>query len=165
MNNWWWLAIVPTSVLAFIALGTVIFRGGRWAGSVDTALANIQRDVGRILQHLGLATVVSDSPMTLTEFGEKIADEMGVRAWAEALAPNLLKEVKGTRAFEADEFAEKYVQTGLSSEWQDRVAASAYKHGLKRANIQNVLRVVLRDEILRVGEFSGPEDRPKEPSR
>ncbi len=158
MNGNEWLT--PSALIAVIAALGVLWAAARWTSRVDTDLGFLRGSVKTILQHLGLATVISDSPMILTDLGEQIARELGAEKWAAEIAPSLLPQIKGNRAFEVDEFAESYVKEKLGDEWQDRVAASAYEHGLKRANILNVLRVVLRVELLRAGDFSGPEDRP-----
>ena len=79
---------------------------------------------------------------------------------AKNLAPTLLSTIVGTRAFEVDEFADHHVSDDLSEDWRVRVAECAYQHGLQRDQVLAVLRVVLRDELLRIGNFVGPEDRP-----
>ena len=160
--------LTPTGILVVIAIGGVFWAAASWYGSVNSDRSSfkefmneVRDDIKKILQRLPAPTVASSSPMTLTDFGKEIAEELGAKTWAEGLAPNVLEEIKGKRPFEVDEFAEDYVQKELTKDWQDNVAASAYRRGLKREHVLNVLRVVLRDELLRIGNFSGPGDRPR----
>ena len=168
MTSWWF--IIPTGILAAIGVGALIWRGGAWYGAVNTDRANfkefmkeVREDLKKILQRLPEQTTASGSPVTLTDYGKTIAEDLGAQAWAEKLAPTLLPTVVGTRAFQVDEFARDHVTDDLSDDWRVRVAECAYEHGLKRDQVLAVLRVVLRDELLRIGNFSGPEDRPASP--
>ena len=175
MNDLWWLVLIPTSIIAAIALGGALIAVGKWIGSVNTDRSNfskfmtdvrddlskIKESVARIFERIPERAVASASPMTLTDLGNVIAEELAAKAWARGLSDQLLAEVAGKRAFQVDEFAEEYVQNRLTPDWDQRVRESAYQHGLRRSNILNVLRVVLRDELLRAGTFPGPEDRPE----
>ncbi|MCY4629157.1 MAG: hypothetical protein OXE58_16515 [Acidobacteria bacterium] len=51
-------------------------------------------------------------------------------------------------------------QGGRTRERAQQVGQIADRHSLRRLDVLNVLRVVLRDELLRIDNFPGPEDRP-----
>ena len=137
MTNWWF--IIPTGIVAVIGVGALIWRGGAWYGSVNTDRANfkefmkeVREDLKKILQRLPERTTASSSPVTLTDYGKTIAEDLGAQEWAKNLAPKLLPTIVGTRAFEVDGFADHHVTDDLSEDWRVRVAECAYKHGLKR---------------------------------
>ena len=49
---------------------------------------------------------------------------------------------------------------GLTPEWEQRAGKAEDRHGLRRLHAPSVLRVVLRDETLPIGNSPGPEERP-----
>ena len=113
-------------------------------------MVEIRDDIKKIFLRLPPVPVASSSPLKLTDFGEKIAKEFEAREWATGLTPTLAHEVEGKRAFEIDEFSEKFVGTRLGKDWEERVAGCAYDFGIKRDDVRAVLRVVLRDELIRL---------------
>ena len=157
-----WLKSAPAWILVSIAAGTILWKTARWTMKVDgaakswlavseelrVAVKEIQNDIKRIFLSLEPRTVVSGSPMRLTEFGEDIAEKVQAKSWAAELAPSLLSEVEGLPPFKVDEFSDRYVRNSLTDETKARVASCAYEAGIKREGVLDVLRVVLRDELL-----------------
>ena len=84
------------------------------------------------------------------DFGRRISTSIEAEDWANELAPTLLNNVKGEQPFEVDEFCEAYVQEKLDDYWRGRVAGCAYEFGIDKKGVLAVLRVVLRDELLRL---------------
>ena len=80
----------------------------------------------------------------------KVAKHMDTRAWADHLAPTLKDEVAGKRPFEIDQFCEQYVETRIDDQLGDRVSICAYDLGLPRGAVLAVLRVELREELVRL---------------
>ena len=90
--------------------------------------------------------------MQLTEFGQKIAAWLDAKDWAAQLAPDLVDEATGKQPFQIDEINDRYVQTQLSESLKERVAACAYEFGIDRDSVLSVLRVALRNELIRIIE-------------
>ena len=94
------------------------------------------------------ATVQSDSPLRLTEFGEDIAKDLDAKQWASRVAAGLVGEVEGLEPFEIDEFCARYVREDLTDDWNRRVARCAFDCGIDRPGVLAGLRVALRDALL-----------------
>ena len=178
MTNWW--VLIAPGVLAVLAVGAVVWKAGAWYNAVNTdratfkefmkevreelkevreELREIRQHLTRVFQRLPVRTTADDSPVRLTDLGQTIADELTAREWARSLAPTLLPTIVGTRPYEVDEFADHHVTDDLPEDWRVRVAECAYEHGLQRDQVLAVLRVVLRDELLRIGNFPSPKAR------
>ena len=104
-------------------------------------------------------TVASSSPLRLTDFGEKISAWMEAGQWAKSVVP-LLEAATDAEPFELDELAGKYVEDQLASEYRNLVAKCAYEFGLEQEGVLRVLRVVLRDELLKHLRASNEESQP-----
>lgn len=146
----------PLIVTAFLAVLITAVKVVRWTATVDLKLEQftgfareVRDDIKLIFLRLPPVPVAGASPLQLTDFGEKMADFMKAKTWASELRPSLLAEVAGKRPFEVDEFSRRYVQTRLQDDMKERVAACAYEFGVERDDVLKVLRVVLRDELLR----------------
>lgn len=124
---------------------------GRWpalVGEIRKDIGEIRADIKKIFLGLPPQPVASGSPLRLTEFGEELAKSLNAKLWAAELAPTLLSGIEGFKPFQVDEFSAKYVQEDLSKGMEERVSACAYEAGIKREGVLDVLRVVLRDELL-----------------
>ena len=148
MEQW----LLPGVVLA---LAVLIWRAARWTGKVDADLGTlkdfmeeIRGDIKKIFAKIGPPLVAGDSPLRLTELGEKVAECLDARAWAARVAPDLLPEIEGFQPYQIDDFADTHV-TDHNSEWEQKIAECAFKFGLKREDVPAVLRIALRDELLR----------------
>lgn len=109
----------------------------------------IRSDIKKILTGLS-PSIATGSPITLTDLGEQIAADLGAYNWASGLAPSLLEEVRDRKPFQVDEFCVHYTENRLGEEWGERIAASAYERGIPKEGVRAVLRVVLRDELLKL---------------
>ena len=113
-------------------------------------MQEIRNDIKKIFQRLPAQAVVGNSPRQLTDFGEKIADNLKALDWATSFAPTLLSdEVRQMPPFRVDEFATQQV-LDLGSSMEARIAACADEFGTNRDNVRAALQVVLRDELLRL---------------
>ena len=79
-------------------------------------LKGIRDQIQQIFKLLPRQPVVGASPLKLTDFGEKIADNIQAQAWADKVAPGLVREVADMRPFEIDQFSNTYVETRLPKE-------------------------------------------------
>lgn len=146
-----------------IAVGHILWKVARWTHQTDQGLKDLPKAVKRIQKDLATVKnrveklfdrippqpVAGSSPMELTEFGEKIAEALEAKGWAEGLRDDIFDEVDGMEPYEVDEFCASYVRERLTPEWQKKVAACAYEFGIDRSGIESVMRVVLRRELLR----------------
>lgn len=167
MADWLSTPLIVTTSLAVI-LAAVKFI--RWTATVDSKLEQfsefakevrqdirelrqdvkeLRRDVAQIFLRLPPPPVAGDSPLQLTDFGERMADFMKVKSWASDLAPSLRADVAGKRPFEVDDFSRSFVQGRLQDDLKESVAACAYEFGVERDAVLKVLQVVLRNELLR----------------
>ena len=144
-------------MLALVSAGgAVIWKIFWWVAKIDPLPAGfselakeIRADIKQILIRLPPASISSASPVTLTEFGEKIAKSFGASGWSKAIAATIADKVTGMADFEVDEFCQRYVETNLDAPQQSEVARVAYEFGIEHQKVLNVLRVVLRDELLK----------------
>ena len=111
-------------------------------------MAEIRADIKRIFERLPAvpAGVKTGSPLTLTDFGEKMSASMNAATWAAELAPTLREALVGKRAFEIDAFSRTYVYEHMKHD--ERVAKCMYEMGVERDNALRVLAVVLRDQLM-----------------
>lgn len=76
------LAVVLAVLPGAMAIGTLAFKGGKWVQSVDRRLEShsslleaMRHDMSRLFRRVRSSTVVKDSPLRLSELGEKTAEE------------------------------------------------------------------------------------------
>ena len=150
----------PATYIVVLAVGAALVKGLFWLRDVHhvkngwhTFTKEIREDIKKILLIIR-TPVASGSPLQLTDFGEQISSKLEARNWAEILAPTLREEVEGKQPFEIDEFSNSYVEKKLDKDMRARVAGCAYEFGIEHAGVHSVLRVVLRDQLLRI--TSGP---------
>ena len=113
-------------------------------------MREIRDDIKNIFSRLGPAPVVGKSPLQLTDFGETIAAHVAAYQWAQSLAPTLIDRVEGKQPFQIDEFCDSYVSNELDEAMETLVSSASYQHALSKDGVRSVLRVVLRDELLRM---------------
>ena len=154
MPDWVSFAGLVTLGIAFIA---GVARFSRWSGQVDADrsnfkefMAKVENKLQAILDRLPPRLVAGAGPVRLTDLGEQAGEEMGTRAWAATVAPDLLDKVQGLPEFEIYEFCSDYVNNLKDEEIRKKIAACAYNHGTDRSSVLTVLMVVLRDELLKL---------------
>ncbi len=127
-------------------------------GNLKTDVGNLKTDVGFlkravevILHRLGgPITTEGQSPVRLTERGEEFAKAIEAERGAKELAPGLLSRAEGKEPYQIEEIARDYVEQELPEAWVARIAREAYRTGALKPDIQAVLWVLLRDELLRL---------------
>ena len=126
--------------------------------TVTSFMKEIRDKVDRIFERLPPMSAMGGSPLRLTDFGERISKWLEAEAWAADLAPRLRGRVEGKAPFEVDRFSREYVRGDeIGPEWARRVAACAYEFGVDESGVFEVLRIVLRDELL---GLLGHESKP-----
>ena len=134
---------------------------GEWKGKVDERLRGFEerlKEFGEQLEAFrrdlfGQRTVKTNSPASLTEYGEKLSAFLRAKEWAARTATIVLSEVVNKRPFEIEDFSRGYVTSRLDSEMADQVAACAYDFGIVDLDsVRSVLWIVLRDELIQRAE-------------
>ncbi len=181
MLQWILANPVLTSVIVtvLIALGTGIWKAARWVQKTEDATSGtaavLQKLQQKLLDELKelraiiLArhplTAATMSPLQLNALGQRVVDILGADEWAKQTALRVMNEVEGLQPFQVDEFSDNYVQTRLEDPWvKERVPACAYQLGIDRPSVLLALRVVLRDELLRLQPNPVPAAEPGEHS-
>ena len=162
MSDW---TSTPVIVVAAIAAVTALLGIGRWIGKVGANqssfkgfieeiredIREIKGDIKGILRELPSKVLTSGSPIRLTDFGKKIAEDIGAEEWAKSLAPNLLPKVKDKSQYEIQEFCLEYTTKKITlDESQSLVVENcAYTQGVDTRAVRQVLGIVLRDVLVR----------------
>ncbi len=175
MNEWFSWPIIASAVTVITIISTLIYKILAWKIRTDNDNDNdidhlkdstdsdrklihdiakeIREDIKKILVLVNPNTsIASNSPYQLTEFGEKISDQIGAVEWANNLAPSLLSEIQGMEPFEIDEFCKSYVPDRLTEHWSRLISICSYEMGTEKSNVEVVLEVVLRDTLLRLSK-------------
>ncbi len=150
--------IVPTIVV----LVGAIFAAGRWYSNVNADrgmftgfmqevrddFKEVQKDIKEILRRMPPVPVAGASPLRLTEFGEELAKWMAAVEWAEKEADKITL-LGGEQPFQLDSVAERYVTEKIDGDTDVLITKCAYEFGTDKEGVRGVLRVVLRDELLK----------------
>ena len=167
MPEWVPPTVLGAFVLAFVS---ALYWYAYWRGEVDTDRKNlrdgaiadrktmnefmqeIRSDIKEIFRRLpDPQTAAAGSPLTLTDLGHEISEEMGAEKWAGMKAQQLLarnRDILKMQDFEIDEYCGEYVDDRLEPDWRIKVAQTAYNRGLKRDAISVILKIELRDAII-----------------
>ena len=162
-----WLAIVG-AVAAAIVIGGVLVSIGIWIGSVNANLKTFKDAVGEIkeavdkirdttnsvLHELTSKTLAPGSPLEPNELGKKVSEAIGVPSIVKGLAAGLSEKAEGKHPYDIQELCFNFVRDDYepSDEVEKNIKEFAYKNGISRADVMDVLAVELRDEILRLIE-------------
>lgn len=164
-------AAIAAAVTALLLAGRYLVKFIRWTGEVDAhrngirlvlgemqqdirelraEIRAIRADIGRILRRQVPVTVQEDSPLRLSELGERIAAEIGADAWARDAARKLKDRVEGGDPYDLQEFCFEFANHDFKpdGEFLARINHSAYEHGVHRGKVLDVLAIALRDELI-----------------
>ena len=163
--NYWAIGIsITVAVTVLITVIGAALRFGVWKGGVDADRSNfnkfmdevrkdmdeIRKDIKQLSARLPDSAVSSDSPLRLTDLGEKISKDTDAKQWAETEAASLSGDIAGKRPFEIQKIA--FDRAGAfipSDELLIKMQDSAFKHGHGDLEIvRQVLGVELRDRLL-----------------
>ena len=158
-----WLNTTPGSITLVIAL----FGMGIWAGRVMTKqstfsefmkemkgeIKEISANVVRILTRLDRIdrdVIASESPLRLTDIGERVADALEADDWAEKIAEDVYHQVQGKRKYEIQIFSFEYAkdEDNFSREELELIQEIAYDHGMTEYKVRRVLGIKIRDKLL-----------------
>ena len=155
----WIINNPPLAVIAIIAVASALITFGTWIGSVNTDRANfrdfmkeVRKDIKEILKRLPShpPELTSSSPLTLTDFGQELAEGVGAKEIAEGLVPRVREDVSGMDPYSVQE----YCLTFLTSQYEPppeinlRINQVAYDRGVKREQVLRVIAIELRDLLI-----------------
>ncbi len=181
-------SIIAIVVLVFLIMLVAIFITWKIAGwktlvdSNQTFLSNslktleenltkfmeeMREDVKKIFHALPQDTTKMSSPITLTDLGKQIAEEIKAKEVVEDRAETFISRASDMPPYEIQEMCFKYAEDELINdpnireEYQFpldvRVKTSAYKHGLEVSQVLKVIGVLLRDKVLEAKGFDLPD--------
>ena len=149
----------PAAYLVILGTLSILVSTGIWIGrmeyfrgTVEKTLVDIKADIGKILDHLLRAPVISsESPIKLTDYGRTISGELDADKWAEERVARFKNELKDKSPYEIQEFCFELAKS--NSEYDPILVAnmqtSAYNHGLQVDQVKRVFAVELRDALLK----------------
>lgn len=168
MSDWFQTPLIFTAILAVVSSLVGI---GVWVGRISERLANLKEnadndrsvlkefmqeirdDIKKILRGLPPQTATGTSPMRLTDLGERIAESISALAWAAAEADSIINDetLLDLEPFQIEAFCERHVTDGASEEGtiRDKVLEAAYEFGIDKSLVLPVLRIPLRDALLK----------------
>ena len=155
MGEWW---VVPSIVVAVMAAAALIFKIGRWVGSVDSDrdkfrafMEEVRKDIKEILGRLPPVPVAGGGPIQLTDLGRDISETLQAREWAERAAAALGERVKGKPPYEVQDICYDYVKKEFhpTDEQEAKIRTCAYENALDRDKVPDVLAIELRDVLLK----------------
>jgi gas vesicle protein len=149
-------------VIGALAVLGAAFKIGSWYAHVNADrsvfrefmqeirddMRELRSDVKSILMRLPATPVSTESPLRLTDLGEKMSAHMEAVSWAAQVAVEMAPNIQGYEDYQVDQFAQDYVAGQLPSEMETRVDRCAYEFGIEREGALAVLRVVVRDALL-----------------
>ena len=153
-----WLASNYPMILIIIAGGGLVFGIGKWYGVVNSDRASFKKfmdevrdDIKQILRRLPETAVSSKSPVSLTDFGKNISNQLEVARWAVDHAVELQVQARGKEEYQIYDMCVDYVgkQIDRDENLKETMRAGAYQLGTDLENIRKVYEVELRDELLR----------------
>ena len=165
----WYAPITIATIAVLGALARLVYWMGRvdndraefreFMGVIRTDIKEIRGNIGGIFVRLGETTVRNESPLRLTELGEAVSRELQARQWAVTTAKGLMERTKSMEPYDIQEFCADYVRHELDSgEGLDkRIRACAYRRGLTRGQVLDVLAIELRDKLIEVSPTRASE--------
>ncbi len=101
-------------------------------------------------------TVGGASPLSLTEFGREISQDLDADKWANGIYESLQKQVQGKPEYIFQEVCMEYVRNELPENMKEKVKEVAYNRGIEdKKQVEWVLVVVLRDKLLATTAHGG----------
>ncbi len=169
------IAVIASVIISAITLhrsiGRKISDRSRWEGAVDADrnsfkefMQEIRKDIRQINRHIFLIFSGSDpdfidgeSPLRLTEKGEKVSKELNAATWAEKTAK--IVEIENKEAYNIQEFCFMYAidDQHYADEELRSIIGYAYNNGITKEKVQSVFGIELRDKVLEIMNLDVPE--------
>ncbi|MCY4130803.1 MAG: hypothetical protein OXG15_16390 [Gammaproteobacteria bacterium] len=152
------LALTIPGIGLLITFLVICFKAGEWKGGVDRDRQNfnqfmieISGKIDDIIDRLPSRRLLAEeSPLGLTSFGREVGEEIGAKQWSANMVETLKPQVERKSPYEVQDFCFDFVKSKmeLTPEQTKQVESSAYKHGVKREKVLEVLVIELRDALI-----------------
>ena len=132
-------------------------------GQTREFMSQTRSDNTRILGILSSKNFTgSSSPINLTELGQRVSKELGVKEWSRMTAKTLYENVTiPKREFEIHQFSENYVHKEFKPDenLRIRIQELAYYHGVGDVVVLDVFTIELRNALLEHGNALADQDQ------
>ncbi|MDE2645691.1 MAG: hypothetical protein OXI05_07635 [Bacteroidota bacterium] len=148
-------------IAGLFVIGATLIGIGKWIGSVNSDrktfkdfMQEIREKIDDILLRLPRKPpsilLESKSPLGLNKKGQEISKELNAVAWAKKNAEKVLVEVREKDAYDIQEFSFKYAtkENHYTLDELALIRKVAYQNGVFEGDVQIVLAIELRDELL-----------------
>ena len=164
MTNPLWY-VVALGVLGIVG-GAVagIFKWGGWYNAVntdrtdfkdfmkslDTKIDRLQQSVTKLINWDDGPALAGNSPLGLSELGQRISDDLDIPAMAKELAPSVKSLVEGMLPYDIQEFCFNFIRDDYkpSEEADKRIKNYAFEFGLDADDVLDVLSIRLRNVLV-----------------
>ena len=168
----------PLSWAVALAAGTLLFKLGSWYNAVNSdrdsfkafmktvqdkfdriddqfAAVHAKFDVvhasiQKILFRMSSPTVAQSSPLSLTDLGREVSQELDARGWAERTAPGMAAHTKGMDPYTIQQTCFEHFRADFDfgPDMEARIRSCAYERGIDREHVVRVFAIELRDKLL-----------------
>ena len=154
----------PLTLIGITIVGAVI-SFIQWHANVNADrktfkefMNEIKNDIKTILLRLPPSATSQNSPIRLTELGDKIVQDVKPEAWISMYADQLLPQTEDKTLYQiqqlAFEFAEKEIYENAKGTIRMDIENCAFRHGISVQEVLKALGVVLRDKIFQAKGLS-----------
>jgi len=146
-------------VTVIVLIVRVIFKIGVWKGSVDTDQTNfkefmteIKEKIDQIFSRFPPLLVTKKSPLSLTDLGKDVSNQLNATQWADKTAIVVLEKIKNKEPYDIQEFSFEYAQKDDSYSENERTLTRnvAYENGIKEEEARDIFGIELRDKLLKI---------------
>ena len=149
-----------------LTVGTIIYRTGEWKGTLGSALSTVKKKVEALEQkvdkiydrffHIGISHVFSaQSPLSLSDFGKKIAHETNTEEIAHRYIEKVIPYVRGKNDYEVQEFCFAYADVSILTDLREHhhndfnvLSLYAYNNAIPLDDVMRVIGLFLREGVL-----------------
>ena len=157
-HNWSWKQTVDSELKRQEnELDDLEKRFGRFEEKIDrlTELMISSFNDRRIIQ--------STSPLTLTDYGEELAEKANAEIIAERYAGQLFKEIENLNEYQIQEFCFDFTKQKLLEDLKTNdhedfevISRLAFNEGIEIDKVTRVIGLVLRDQLIKMKYKKGP---------
>lgn len=156
-------------VIVLLVLIAAVFKFASWYGEVNIdrkrfdqsmegvnqVLEDIRRDIRNIFDRLPLVPTTNESPIRLSEHGERISKDIDAKAWAEEETQKLIGQSRGMTPYQVQELSFDHAK---AFEPDDallvKMQQSSFETGIDLEGVRRVLGVELRDRLLQLNDLT-----------
>ncbi len=158
--------------ITIIILSVLFWKIPVWKTKIEKSIEHIKENLEKLekkyeqihdmlLGAVDVQLVKRSSPLTLTDFGTEISEQIGAAEIARKYAKILLPETKHLNAYQIQEYCFKYCKEELLNDLGESnpsqyelIHTVAFENGIKIDKITGVVGIKLRDAILSISGTS-----------